>query len=119
MRPSILLTALAGLVALAAPAAAQAAAPPIPTVSISYADLRLSTPADAGTMLRRIRRAAVDVCRRDPLMVGSDIATIERFEICRRQVISQAVTRLNAPLVTAAAESHATLERVALTPSDR
>lgn len=53
------------------------------------------------------------------MMVGSDIATIERFEICRRQVISQAVTRLNAPLVTAAAESHATLERVALTPSDR
>jgi hypothetical protein len=37
-------------------------------------------------------------------MIGSDIATIERYEACRHAAVSKAVLTLNAPLVTTAAK---------------
>jgi UrcA family protein len=73
----------------------------VPTVSVAYGDLKLTSPADAAVMLQRVRRAGAAACQKGRFMVGSDIATIERFEACRHAAVSKAVTDLNAPLVTA------------------
>jgi len=52
--------------------------------------------------------ARVERCESDAgwgrLMIGSDIATIERYEACRHAAVSKAVLTLNAPLVTTAAK---------------
>jgi len=54
-------------------------------------------------------------------MIGSDIATIERFEACRHAAVSKAVITLNAPLVTTAAKGQAgrRFEHAALTSPGR
>lgn len=106
--------AIAALPALAEPAS-------VPTVSVAYGDLKLTSPADAAVMLQRIRRAGTAACQKGRFMVGSDIATIERFEACRRAAVSKAVRVLNAPLVTARfnGQPDAKFERVALKPPGR
>jgi UrcA family protein len=117
-RKVALLAAMA--VAIAAPAFARTATP-VPAISVAYGDLRLSSPADAAVMLQRIRHAAVSACLESRFMIGSDAATVERFETCRREAVSKAVTVLNAPLVTAAfsGQPGARFERAALTPPSR
>jgi hypothetical protein len=54
-------------------------------------------------MISRLRKAAVQVCRKSPWNVGSDFDAIERFDRCYRQAFGQAVTALGRPQVTAAA----------------
>ena len=112
--------ALCALAASTAPTAF-AASPVVPTVSVPYGDLKLSSPADAAVMLQRIRHAAVSACRQGRFMIGTDIDTIERFEGCRHEAVSKAVAVLNAPLVTAAfhVQPGAQFERAALTSRNR
>ena len=113
----LFLALVAATAAITAPPASAGPAPPVPTVSVAYGDLRLTSPADAAVMLQRIRRAATAACQKGRFMVGTDFATIERLEACRRTATSNAVAALNAPLVTAAfnGQPEAPLERAALT----
>jgi UrcA family protein len=93
---------LSSLAFLATTNAALAASPPStpPGLSVHYADLDLKDPADAATMLKRIRKAAATVCTTGPLLDGNDGDTIRRVDDCVRQAVARAVDGLNAPLVT-------------------
>ncbi|MBU1375970.1 MAG: UrcA family protein [Alphaproteobacteria bacterium] len=94
--------AIALVAAMAAPSAF-AAPVTVPQTSIRYVDLDLAKPADAQIMLKRIRHAAVAVCRASQPDMSTDINSIERFDTCYRQSVVRAAGALNAPLVTAAA----------------
>ncbi|HEY2355894.1 MAG TPA: UrcA family protein [Phenylobacterium sp.] len=84
--------------ALAAPPAA--ARPP--AVSVAYSDLDLTRAKDAAIMLKRIRQAAVEVCRAGPGNAGNDVETVLRFDACYQAALAGAVSGLNAPKVTEA-----------------
>ena len=96
--------------AVAAPAMAQSASEPI-GVTVSYRDLDLNHAAGAAVLLRRLQAAAEQACggAPDPRVLGQRPA----FEQCRNDAVSHAVAKLNAPLLTAAAQSGA-VTRVAL-----
>lgn len=74
-------------------------------VTVSYADLNLTTLADAQVMLTRLEKAAYRACGGDPrLNVDYDLMGphIERtYRECRTDAVSRAVTSVNAPLLTA------------------
>ena len=89
------------------------AAPKTPATVLRHSDLDLNDPRDAQTMLRRIHRAAVAVCRASPGMEGNDIGTIERFDSCYRQSVERAVAQLGASRVTAAYDATPGAKRVA------
>lgn len=93
----------AALLGVASSTSAEPGAAQPPTISVRYADLDLSDPQGARAMVRRVRHAAVQVCRRNPWNVGSDIGAIERFDQCYRQALRQAATALDRPEVYAAA----------------
>ena len=84
--------------ALAAPPAPDAA----PIVSVAYADLDLNNAKDAATMLKRIQRAAGEVCRDAPGNAGNEADTVMRVNACYRQALARAVAGLDAPKVTQA-----------------
>ncbi|MES1199650.1 MAG: UrcA family protein [Pseudomonadota bacterium] len=98
MRRTLLLAlAAAATLAFAAPASAGE----FRSRTVSYADLDLSNPHDAQTMLTRIRQGARDVCRysgHDSL----DRMVMERD--CRRETVAHTVATLDSPMVTAAFE---------------
>jgi len=97
------LLALASAAALAAaPAFAQTDAA-APSMVVRYADLDLSDPAGAHAMLRRIDVAAAEVCGGQPDI--RDLGRLTAFQRCRAVAAHRAVSRLDAPLVTAAAQS--------------
>jgi UrcA family protein len=99
---TVISTTLALLV-LGGPSLAAARSPrPAPTVSVAYADLDLNQAKDAAIMLKRIRRAAADVCREGPSHAGNDVETVERIDACYRKALADAVAGLNAPRVTEA-----------------
>ncbi|MGH6967382.1 MAG: UrcA family protein [Phenylobacterium sp.] len=79
-----------GLAAVAAPAANST-----PILSIRYNDLDLQNARDAGTMLQRIRRTAVEICQ--PGETGFEATA--RFETCYQKTVDQSVAKLNAPRV--------------------
>jgi UrcA family protein len=81
------------------------AAPAAPTLHVSYADLNLSNPADARTMLHRIRQGAASVCAAVPGGSGTSISAIDQFNACYRTTVSRAVASLGAPAVTQAYNS--------------
>ena len=84
----------------AAPVAAQSVADTV-SVSVRYGDLDISKSAGAEIMLRRIDRAAVQICggKPDQRLLGERAA----FEKCRVSTIDRSVDALDAPMVTAAA----------------
>lgn len=87
-------TAVAALAVL--PAAAASLDPPQAT--IQYGDLNLDNPRGAEMLYARIRRAAESVCgqfERDRLNLH------EKREACIDQAISGAVTKVNAPVLSA------------------
>lgn len=81
------------------------AQPPAPTSArVAYSDLDLGSDAGAQAMLTRIRRAAVEVCRAQMQAdAGADAA--QKFDVCRRRTVAQAVSQLGAPSVQAAYEA--------------
>jgi UrcA family protein len=71
----------------------------IDTVSVAYADLDLSTDAGAQALFARIKSAAALACGGRP--DGRDPAGNERFQACRKDAMSSAVTRIGNPRVAA------------------
>ncbi len=100
---TIVKTALITTLALAAIAGAAQAAPraetPPPSLKIAYADLDLRQPRDAAVMLKRIQRAAADLCRQ--ASASNEPETTLRSQACYRETMARAVGGLNAPNVSA------------------
>jgi len=93
--------AIALLLALALALPAAAGPRHLLTVAaIPIDDLDLSSEAGAAAMLRRLDRAAREICgfTRSPLFPGAE----GRAWRCRREAISAAVERLNAPRLSIA-----------------
>ena len=65
---------------------------------ISYADLDLSGPAGAHTLLMRIRGAAEQVCSPEPFI--RDFRDSEDYRDCKGEAMARAVDQVGAPLVT-------------------
>ena len=96
--PTILATLLCGAPALgliAMPAVADS--PPLQQ-TVKFADLDISRAPGATELYRRIRAAAKNVCA--PLDGGGALDTIV-FGYCVRKSITEAVTAVNAPALTA------------------
>ncbi|WP_374470871.1 UrcA family protein [Phenylobacterium sp.] len=91
---SILLGALA--LALIVPAAAQAREE---SVAVRTGDLSLSRQADAQRLLRRLDRAALDVCGASISSVREVQAAI-RASDCYAQAMDQAVAQVGSPAVS-------------------
>jgi UrcA family protein len=71
----------------------------IDQVSVSYGDLNVSTDAGARVLFARIKSAATLACGGKP--DSRDLAGMERFQACRKDAMSSAVTRIGAPKVAA------------------
>jgi len=72
-----------------------------PAVRIRYGDLDLTTDAGARAMLERIHRASASVCRQaaaDDIVLAAGM-----YQSCLQATVRTAITRLNAPIVTAKA----------------
>jgi len=99
--PCVVLALAAVTLAGAAPVAAQSVGDTV-GVSVRYGDLDINDPAGAEILLRRIDKAAVQICGGRPdqrLLLGERAA----FEKCRGSTIDRSVDALNAPTVSAAA----------------
>lgn len=70
----------------------------VPSVTVSYADLDLSTPFGAQTLYQRIKRAASKVCA--PL-ASKQLARAMLWRDCYEQAVANAVTTINRPTLTA------------------
>jgi UrcA family protein len=82
---------------------AQALASVPPSVKVNYADLNLSTQAGAQTLYNRIAGAARTVCG----FPGSTLLDQSIWKACYRDAISEAVAKVNSPLLTAIQTGHA------------
>jgi UrcA family protein len=101
--------AVAALTA-AAPSLAQTNDAPL-AVSVRYADLDITHAAGAKILIERIEAASVRACGGAP-----DIRELHEravFDKCYNSAFGQAVTTLDAPLVTAMVSQPLQLERVA------
>lgn len=67
-------------------------------MTVSYADLDLSRPAGAETLLTRIQRAARTVCGGHPDI--RDLTMSERYNACRLAAVENAIRSINNPLLT-------------------
>jgi UrcA family protein len=92
--------AAASVLAIAAPVHAQTTDGPI-SISVPYADLDVGHTAGAQILLQRIEAASVRACGGAPDM--RELKQRAAFDACRAQAVSQAVERVNAPVVTALA----------------
>jgi UrcA family protein len=73
------------------------AGPSEPSVTVSYRDLDLSSLAGATTLYHRIQGAARQVCGRP----GVDLVEQMAWKACYRHATTDAVRRVNSPLLTA------------------
>jgi UrcA family protein len=71
--------------------------PDVPSVTVRYADLDLSTSAGANTLYRRIQAAAKQVCRSP----GTDLIEQIGWRSCYRSAVGDAVRKVNSPLLIA------------------
>lgn len=71
-------------------------------VTVRYADLDLSQPADAQVLYRRLQRAAASVCG---TTTSGDLEAKSRWARCYRQALQQAVTQVHAPQLVVAYRS--------------
>lgn len=78
-------------------AAAAAEETEVRTARVSYAGLDLRTEAGGAEMLKRIRKAANRVC----FQFDTRAEALADERRCRRAAVDQAVSDLNAPVVTA------------------
>ncbi len=74
------------------------AAAQMPSVTVSYADLNLNTPAGVEALYARLRTASRSVCE-----VGQRraLADVMASRSCYRQVLATAVSSANVPTLTA------------------
>ena len=89
--------ALASIVSLLGITPAWSAPSDVPSVTVSFRDLDLSTPEGANTLYRRIRTAAQKVCG----YAGADVLSQNISRACYRNAIADAVAKVNSPLLTA------------------
>lgn len=102
---SIVFTGLFSLAGIAATAVvlclgitpAWSGTPDSHSVTVSYRDLDLSTPEGAKALYGRIQRAAKQVCG----YAGADMIEQSIWNSCYRNAISDAVGKVNSPLLTA------------------
>jgi len=71
--------------------------PDVRSVTVSYADLDLSSPAGANALYRRIQAAAKQVCGH----AGADLIEQSIWKACYRNAIGDAVAKVNNPVLTA------------------
>jgi UrcA family protein len=71
--------------------------PDVRSVTVSYGDLDLSSPAGANALYRRIQGAAKQVCG----YAGADLIEQSIWRGCYRNAIANAVGKVNNPLLTA------------------
>lgn len=100
MTNSILTTAIAAVLATSAGSAFASNAADSKTVNtiVRYSDLNLTNPEGAKAMLKRIKHAARQVCEPAP----EDALEYPDWRNCVAKATDGAVSRLNAPMVTAA-----------------
>jgi len=78
-------------------ATAQASEAAVPTLKVSYSDLNVRTEAGAALLYQRIRGAAHFVCGEQ----GRSLAEKAQWQSCVRSAISDAVTTVHSPLLSA------------------
>ncbi len=71
--------------------------PAVRSVTVSYGDLDLSSPAGANALYRRIQAAAKQVCG----YAGADLTEQSIWKGCYRSAIAEAVSKVKNPLLTA------------------
>ena len=77
-------------------------APGLPSITVSFRDLDLSSIADATTLHARIQAAAKQVCGRP----GADLIEQQIWRSCYRSATDNAVRKVNNPLLTAVHTGH-------------
>ena len=94
---ALLLMATCGVCA-ATLAAAATRDDEVPRIVVKYADLNLSNPEDAATLLHRIERAARQVCP------DADLLNLRAMQVsvqCRRAAVARAVGAIGSPTLNA------------------
>jgi UrcA family protein len=89
--------ALAWIVCLLGITPAEAGTPATRSVTVSFRDLDLSSVEGARTLYGRIQSAAKQVCG----YAGADLIEQSIWKSCYRHAISDAVGKVNSPLLTA------------------
>jgi UrcA family protein len=111
---TVIATALFGTVAssfVALPAVADGSDPPQTTVK--YADLNIASPEGAAVLYARIRRAAEKACSQ----VDGNVDIYGERQVCVNKAILEAVTKLNAPALSAVFASRHGIPQPALLAS--
>jgi UrcA family protein len=96
----VLCLAAAATLSCAAPVLAQTS-DTVPSVSVKYGDLNVSSPAGAQMLLKRIEAAANTACGGAP-----DIRQLNQLpsvEACRTSAVAKAVVAVGSPMLTAMA----------------
>jgi UrcA family protein len=70
-----------------------------PTKTVSYGDLKMSSPKDVATLVRRIRSAAEEVC--GPATITGSFVVQPAHRQCVERAVSQAVAKIDSPALTA------------------
>jgi UrcA family protein len=98
---ALAVVAAAAAAAICGPAIAQPAEAPM-SVTVGYADLNLNSAGGARILLHRIQTAADQSCGGAPDIHALSLRT--GFDHCRNDAVGQAVIRVNAPMLSAAAK---------------
>jgi len=104
LRTGVAMIAGCLVAAVASVAAATPAPDDVPSVTVRYADLDLTTEAGAHTLYRRIRLAARAVC---PSADSRDLARLAVTQSCQEQAIARAVQAVSSPRLAAVYATHA------------
>ena len=86
------------LFSFTAPASAAPAGEAV-SARVSFADLDIDSQAGADALITRLERTATRMCR--PNRSGPQLQTRAQSATCRNNAVRDAVTRLDAPVVTA------------------
>lgn len=99
MKTFVLAAAAAVLFAAPLTVSAQTANGEPTAVAVSHSDLDLSDPTQAGVMLDRIGRAALQACGASDTSVSEYQAAV-RATACYQEGVREAVAQVNAPVLT-------------------
>ncbi|MEO8113825.1 MAG: UrcA family protein [Phenylobacterium sp.] len=74
--------------------------PDVPSTRVAYGDLNLGATDGAHALVKRLNRAASEVCGDLERESTHDMQAVMRYQACRHAAIGRAVNTLDAPLVT-------------------
>jgi UrcA family protein len=94
---ALVATLATGAALLCAPAHAGSVDPEIPTVTVDYSDLNLTTDAGIKALYRRLQIAAKQVCRS---FEGHEIGGATQRRACYNQALSDAVAKVNVEMLS-------------------